>query len=130
MRIYLVRHASHPLLGRVLCGRSVDIGLGAEGRRQARALADRLASERIDLIQCSPRRRARETAEEIGVAIGRLPEIAPALDEHDPGEWAGLTFDALTRDPRWQTWNEHRGSARPPQGESMREVQQRVLDHI
>src|SRR4051812_49318409 len=106
MRIYLVRHASHSLLGRVLCGRSVDIGLDAAGTRQARTLADHFASEPIDLIQCSPRRRARETAEEIGAAVGRRPEIAPALDEHDPGEWAGLTFEALAPDPRWQAWNE------------------------
>jgi broad specificity phosphatase PhoE len=130
MRIYLVRHASHSLLGHVLCGRAIDVGLNPEGRRQACALADCFAHERIDLLQTSPRRRARQTAREIGIATECFSEPVSALDEHDSGEWAGLRFNTLAQDKNWRLWNEQRGSARPLHGETMRDLQQRVVEHL
>lgn len=130
MRVYLVRHASHSLLGRVLCGRTIDVGLNPEGQREARALGDYFAREPIDVLQTSPRRRALETAQMIAARVRCEIQIAPAFDEHDVGEWAGRDFAALARDPRWHAWNEQRGSMRPPQGESMGELQQRVVSHI
>src|SRR5436853_4395177 len=119
MRIYLVRHASHSLLGRVLCGRAIDVGLNAEGCREARALGDYFARERVDVLQASPRRRAVETAQMIAARVRCEMQIAPAFEEHDAGEWAGRDFAALARDPRWGAWNEQRGAMRPPGGETM-----------
>src|SRR3954452_3722397 len=130
MRIYLVRHASHSLLGHVLCGRAIDVGLNPEGRRQACALADCFAHERIDLLQTSPRRRARQTAREIGIATECFSEPISALDEHDSGDWAGLRFQTLARDKNWRVWNEQRGSARPPRGETMRDLHKSVGEHL
>src|SRR5438477_6231271 len=130
MRVYLVRHASHSLLGRVLCGRAIDVGLNAEGCREARALGDYFAHQRVEMLQTSPRRRAVETAQIIAARVPCETQIAPTFDEHDAGEWAGRDFGTLARDPRWRAWNEQRGSMRPPQGESMSELQQRVTDHI
>src|SRR3954451_3446289 len=126
MRIYLVRHASHSLLGHVLCGRAIDVDLNPEGRRQACALADCFAHERIDLLQTSPRRRARMTALEIGITTECFSEPVSALDEHDSGDWAGLRFQTLARDADWQLWTEQRGSARPRRAETMPDLQQRV----
>jgi broad specificity phosphatase PhoE len=130
MRIYLVRHASHALVGHSLCGRTTDIGLDARGREQVSALAHYFVSKPVDLIQASPRRRARETAAAIAEACHRNLEIAPALDELDAGEWSGQAFRALARDPRWRLWNSRRGSTRAPGGESMRELQLRMVEHI
>jgi probable phosphoglycerate mutase len=130
MRIYLVRHATHSLLGRVLCGRTIDIGLDADGERQARSLAAWFANEPVDTVQTSPRRRARETAEPIASGLTLIAETVPALDEHDAGEWAGLDFETLARDGRWRAWNERRGTVCPPGGESMGELQRRVVEHI
>src|SRR3954470_1149530 len=125
MRIYLVRHASHSLLGHVLCGRAIDVGLNAEGRRQAYALADYFAHERIDLLQTSPRRRARMTALEIGITTECFSEPVSALDEHDSGDWAGLRFHTLAQDPDWRVWDEQRGSAPPPPGGNLAGLQKR-----
>jgi broad specificity phosphatase PhoE len=130
MRVYLVRHACHSLLGRVLCGRAIDVGLNAEGCREAGALADYFADQHVDVLQSSPQRRALETAQAIAARISCEIQITPAFDEHDAGEWAGREFTALARDPRWRAWNERRGATRPPRGESMSELQQRVVDHI
>lgn len=127
---YLVRHAAHDLVDRVLAGRKVDIALNAHGNRQAEALARQLAHERIAQVISSPRRRARETAEPIAQAHGLSVVIAPEIDEHDAGLWAGQEFDALRQDPRWRLWNERRAEGRPPGGESMRELQTRIVGYL
>jgi probable phosphoglycerate mutase len=127
---YLVRHAAHDLVDRVLAGRTIDVALNAHGRRQAEAIAKLLARERIDQVISSPRKRARQTAEPIAQTLGPPLVIAPQIDEHDAGLWSGLAFDALKRDPRWRLWNEHRGEVRPPCGESMRELQARIVGYL
>jgi broad specificity phosphatase PhoE len=132
MLVHLVRHASHALLGRVLCGRSTDIGLDAAGRRQAEVLAQHFAAGggRIALLQCSPRRRARETAGPIAQRLGLTLQIMPGIDEHDAGEWSGRAFEDLAQDPRWQAWNSERATNAPPGGESMGDLQRRIVQHL
>lgn len=126
----LVRHAAHDLIDRALAGRKLDVALNAHGRGQAQALARRLASEPTARIISSPRKRARQTAEPICAALNLPLAIAPQLDEHDAGIWAGQSFAALVRDPRWRLWNERRGAVRPPSGESMAELQLRIVRYI
>src|SRR3954469_8706387 len=108
MRVYLVRHASHSLLGRALCGRAIDVGLNAQGQREARALGNHFAHQRVDMLQTSPRRRALETAQAIAARVRCEIHNAAAFDEHDAGEWSGRDFAMLARDPRWRAWNEQR----------------------
>ncbi len=128
--VFLVRHGVHDLLDRVLVGRSPGVGLSPLGQRQARQLATRLAPEGVTAVQSSPQLRARETAELIADALGLAVEVVPALDELDAGEWTGRAFAELEQDPRWRSWNASRSTARPPGGESMGELQRRVLGHI
>ncbi|WP_315764509.1 histidine phosphatase family protein [Sphingomonas sp. Y38-1Y] len=125
--IYLVRHAAHDEVGRVLSGRS-EIALNAAGRAEAAALAAHLSSLSIDAVFSSPRRRAVETA--AIVAPGRAPVIEAALDEIDFGDWTGQRFDALPRDPRWHAWNAHRATATVPGGETMHAAAARALDFV
>jgi broad specificity phosphatase PhoE len=127
---FLVRHAAHPLLDRVLVGRMPHVALGSDGRAQARRLARRLAREPIALVHSSPRKRARETAQPIAEEIGVSVRVAAAIDEVDVGDWTGTSFAELKADPRWQRWNRARVSGRSPGGESMRDVQERVVFHI
>jgi probable phosphoglycerate mutase len=127
---HLVRHAANDLAERVLCGRKVDVPLNAHGRRQAVALARRLAQERIGHVISSPRKRARQTAEPIAAALNLSVTVAAQLDEHDAGLWSGQSFADLARDPRWRLWNERRHEVRPPAGESMAELQMRILRYL
>jgi probable phosphoglycerate mutase len=127
---HLVRHGAHDFVGRVLAGRAVDAALNEDGRREAQALARRLAAEPVSRVVSSPRRRARETAAPIADALRRDMEIAPELDEHDCGAWAGESFETLAADPRWRAWNARRGTARPPSGESMAELQARIVGFL
>lgn len=88
--------------------------------------------ERLDQIHASPRQRAIETAQAIETARhGELRvEIAEALDEVDFGAWLGCDFADLAGDMQWRCWNERRSLARAPGGESMLDVQARIIGHI
>jgi broad specificity phosphatase PhoE len=127
---YLVRHAANDMAERVLCGRKIDVPLNAHGRGQAEALGRRLSAEPIKRVISSPRARARQTAEPIAAALKLPVIIAPQLDEHDAGIWSGQNFADLARDPRWRLWNERRHEVRPPAGESMAELQTRILRYL
>jgi probable phosphoglycerate mutase len=127
---HLVRHGANDLAERVLCGRKIDVPLNVHGRRQAEALARRLAQEPITQVISSPRRRARQTAEPIAAALGLPVTVAAQIDEHDAGIWSGQSFADLARDPRWRLWNERRNEVRPPAGESMPELQMRILRYL
>jgi broad specificity phosphatase PhoE len=127
----LVRHASYALLGQVLAGCALDVSLDEAGRRQVEVLAKEFSHRRrIGAVQSSPRRRTLQTARPIAERVGRPLEVEQALDEVDFGEWSGRRFAELGRDPRWRAWNESRGKERAPGGESMAEVQRRVVAHL
>ena len=129
--LFLLRHAAHDRLGRVLCGRIPGVTLGEAGRAQALKLAERVSRETLDAVYTGPLERARETAAPIAARLGLDPEIAPEIDEIGFGDWSGLTFDKLERDPRWASWNAARSVARPPGGgETMLEAQARAVGFI
>ncbi|TPG53371.1 histidine phosphatase family protein [Roseomonas nepalensis] len=125
--LFLLRHAAHARVGSTLCGRMPGVSLGEEGRRQARALAERLAPEAVDAVYASPIERARETAAPIAARLGLSTETEDGLAEIDFGDWTGRDFADLDGDPAWDRWNAARASARPPGGESMAEAQARAL---
>jgi ribonuclease H / adenosylcobalamin/alpha-ribazole phosphatase len=126
--LILIRHAAHADLGRRLTGRASGVQLTPAGERQTAGLAERLGA-RLDAVQTSPRERARRTAEAIATRTGAALEVVEALDEIDFGDWTGMSFDALEGRPDWRRWNEARGSACPPNGESMAAAQARVAAH-
>ncbi|MDK1490812.1 histidine phosphatase family protein [Sinorhizobium sp. 7-81] len=127
----LVRHAAHDRVGNFLAGRTSDVPLGHAGRAQAERLAARLAGEDIAAIYASPRRRTQETAAAIAAASA-IAEVktADALDEVDFGSWSGKTFEVLNTDPLWQQWNCRRSLVRTPGGETMLDVQHRVMAFV
>jgi len=89
MRLYLVRHA------RAAPGDPDDLRpLTADGRAEARALGERLAREGAHpaAVLCSPLLRARETAAELGRALGVEPEADERLA---PGATVDLVREAV-----------------------------------
>ncbi len=125
--VFLVRHAAHDRLDRVLCGRMPGVALGAEGRAQAAAVAERLARERIAAVHASPLDRARETAAFVAGRLGLAVEVDGGLNEIDLGGWSGRGFEELRDDPHWRLWNTARSLTRPPGGETMLEAQVRIV---
>jgi probable phosphoglycerate mutase len=128
--ILLIRHAAHVELGRILSGRRRDVALSADGLQQAQIVADLIGVEPLAAVYSSPRERAYYTARKIAEPHELKVEIADGLDEIDFGDWTGRGFDTLEGDPDWQRWNEARGSARPPGGESMGEASARAMETL
>src|SRR5437667_5285896 len=127
---HLLRHGEHGLLGRVLAGRMPGVGMTERGRAEIAAQAERLAGDKVAAIYASPLQRTRETAEIVAARLGLPIEFRDDLIELDFGEWTGATFDAIRADPRWIAWSTQRSLATIPGGESMRQVQQRVVEAL
>lgn len=125
--VLLIRHASHDLLGRVLAGRAPDVHLNARGRQEAENLAERLANLPIRSLYTSPLERAHETAWPLASKLMLPLRVQHGIDEIHVGEWTRKTFPELEPLPEWQRWNAERATARCPGGESMQEVQDRII---
>jgi broad specificity phosphatase PhoE len=97
-----------------------DIPLNENGRRQAEALARRLAGQRYAGVFSSPRSRALETCRIAG--LDRDAIVTDDLREWDYGVYEGRTTDDIRADePGWSVWTaEIRG------GESVEDVGRRV----
>jgi broad specificity phosphatase PhoE len=125
--VHLVRHGHHALLNRVLCGRMPGVALDELGCQQMSVCAGNVFAAPC-AIQSSPQQRALQSA---SILACSLPvEIVAAVDELDCGDWTGRSFDDLNKNPDWHRWNSRRGSSRPPNGESMRALQGRVVRHL
>jgi probable phosphoglycerate mutase len=124
--LFLVRHAAHVELGKILSGRRSDVALSSEGLDQAAIVGDLLGTIPIAAVYSSPRERAWYTARDIADPHELEVQVRDSLDEIDFGQWTGRPFSDLEGDEGWHRWNEARGSARAPGGESMNEAVERA----
>lgn len=127
---YLVRHGSNDWLGKGLAGRLPGVHLNKEGREQAERLAEWLASRAISRIFSSPLERSLETAEPLVRRTGLPLEIDQRLLEIDFGDWSGKTLSELDPQEHWQRFNSFRSGTRAPNGESMIDLQARMISLI
>lgn len=107
-----------------------DTPLNDTGRRQAAALAERLAGEEIGSLWSSDLSRARETAEIVSGALGLgEPALDERLSEGRRGEWEGRLFADVEREEpaAYARWMAADPTFRFPGGESLPELQERVL---
>lgn len=113
----------------VLAGRSAGIRLDDTGEQQATAVAQRLAGLPLARIVTSPLERCRQTAS----ALGRAQEHRPRVrvdrrwTECGYGAWTGLPLKQLAKDPLWKTVQSHPSSVTFPDGEAMRDMQNRAV---
>jgi probable phosphomutase (TIGR03848 family) len=123
----LIRHGATDAIGKRLVSRSPHVMLNAEGRAQVAELAQRLASLPIAAVYSSPLERARATAEPIARAHQLEVRVNEALHEFEFGSWTGKSLEELAGLPEWQAFNQYRSLTRAPGGESMLEVQLRMV---
>jgi broad specificity phosphatase PhoE len=98
MSLLLIRHGETALnVARVL--QPAATPLSERGIAQADALAARLAGMEVRAILSSDLPRALRTAEAIAAATGAAIEVTPLLQERNFGDWRGLPYDSLARDP-------------------------------
>lgn len=128
--IHLVRHGTNDVLAHSIAGRSAGVGLNEEGRRQAEAAAAFLARQGISRIISSPLERAGQTAALLAALTGLAVEVRQAFIEVDFGDWTGKGLEDLDQLQLWKQWNTYRSGNRIPNGESMAEVQGRIVEGL
>ena len=83
---------------------TTDLELTPTGEEQARTLGARLADRAFTAVLCSPRRRARRTAEVAGLAVTAIDDD---LAEWDYGDYEGLTTAQVHAvRPDWSLWTD------------------------
>src|SRR4051812_38474835 len=112
---------------------SSNPGLTDEGRAQVREVAEWLSpiGDAVDVVVTSPVRRTRESAEILAERLDVPLVEEPGFAEMEFGTWDGLTFDEV-REQRPDEIDSWLGSldVAPGGGESLREVEKRVLDGL
>jgi broad specificity phosphatase PhoE len=123
----LIRHATNDTVDVRIAGRMPGVHLNDEGRRQAEELAHRLEGIHLDAIYSSPLERAFETAELIAQRHGLAIMSLESLNEIDFGDWTWKGLDELHANELWQRFNTFRSGMRIPGGETIVEVQARMV---
>ncbi len=120
--LWLVRHGETEWSRSGKHTSTTDLPLTERGEGVARALRDRLHEVEFDLVLCSPRQRARRTAE--------LAGFSEVVEDEDLAEWAYGEYEGVTTEeiresqPGWTVW-----SHPTPGGESAEDVTAR-LDRV
>ena len=127
--IHLVRHGEVENPKAIIYGRLPGFHLSARGRRQAAAVAERLAGADVGAVWASPLERAQETAAVIAEVHG-LP-ITPddrLLESLSAFEGVGRNVLKLLSNPAH--WWHLRNPLKPSWGESFAEISARMTSAI
>ena len=136
--LYLVRHAeseANTQIAERVGGRAFSSPLTERGKKQARRLGHRFASEglRFDAVYCSTAIRAIDTArfiaEEIDYPFEQIPQI-PDLLEIAMGAWEGQPRMIVYQPDILAQIKEDPAGFAPPGGESQADVEKRMLRWI
>jgi len=131
-RIYLVRHAeAEGNVNRVFHG-STNGQLTEQGHKQAEYVGERFKDIPVDYIYTSNLDRTYSTASYIA-EVKELPLFeTEELQEIDGGEWEGKLWTELEAiyPEAYYKWENEPHLAKMPEGESMEELQQRILQAI
>lgn len=128
--LYLVRHGETDWNAKKRYQGVTDLSLNLNGRKQAQLLAERLKDIPFTRCYTSELKRAQETAEAI-VGLNKVTRIIkePALREISFGKWEGLTYGQVARNypEEVKAWVESNGLIPPVGGESLRDLEKRLL---
>ena len=107
MKIYLTRHGQTDWNVEHRPQGKADIELNRKGEEQARIVAkEKLNNTYIDLIICSPLKRAKRTAEIINTDRNIPIIYDERISERDFGEFEGKTIDEIKNETKFQGfWN-------------------------
>jgi len=129
--VLFIRHGENEWTkSQKLAGRTQGVRLNKQGRKQAKALGERLASVKLDAIYASPLERTMETAEAIAKHHNLKVQERPGLLEVDYGSWTGEAISKLSKEKSWQQIQFYPSGASFPGGETMYQMQTRFVQEI
>jgi probable phosphomutase (TIGR03848 family) len=123
--ILLIRHGLAEYKPGRLYGWTPGVHLSAQGRDEAKRLAERLEPVKLNALYCSPLERCCETADAILAGRKLEKQIVEGLGEVQYGSWQGKTFKSLVKTPLWRTVQFFPSQATFPGGEAMLAMQAR-----
>ncbi len=131
-RLFLVRHGevAPEWSGRIYgC---MDVPLSATGEEQARRAAQRLRDVELDAVVHSGLARATFGAARLAEGRACATHVDSDLREIDRGAWAGLSREEIdAREPgALSAWFGAPAATRPPGGESLEDLAQRVRPRL
>jgi broad specificity phosphatase PhoE len=128
--VYLARHGESDWNAANRFQGHSDRPLTDEGRRQAEALAELVATENVDAIYSSPLIRALETARIVAVRTGLEVIEVDGLREVNTGSWSGLSREEVReRFPEgFERWVS--GGSGWEDGETYEEMAERTLEAV
>lgn len=126
MKLTLIRHGQTDWnLAQRFQGQS-DRPLNEAGKKQARALADRLSNQTFDGVYSSDLQRALETVHSVRKSDDLHTD--PRLREVNFGDWEGLTYDEIKEKhpDALSAWENDIYKNAPPNGETLEQLAARV----
>ncbi len=131
--VILVRHGRTAAnADGVLAGQAPGVALDEQGRREADAVAARLAALPLAEVVSSPLQRTLQTAQAIAAAQSSPPHVHRdrALIECGYGAWTGQSLKALAKQPLWRIVQAHPSAARFPDGEALADMAHRAVASV
>jgi probable phosphoglycerate mutase len=127
--VYLIRHGDIDCVDRIP-GRMAGMHLSSNGKKQASDLLKFFKNRSLDAIYSSPLDRAIETAQMLADQKRLQIQICDAFNEIEFGKWTNRKFEELESDFGWKQFHFFRNGAVIPDGESMIEVQSRMVAQL
>lgn len=106
------------------------VPLNQRGLTQAHRLAGLLQGRRIRAIYSSPVARARQTADILASTVDAPMTLNQGLTEIGVGQWEGLYWNDVAEEIIRHDFYRKPDQARPPGGETLREVQARAVSVV
>jgi len=129
--LLLIRHGMTDMVAQKrLAGWTPGVMLNEAGRREVYALAGRLAFVPLQAIYSSPLERTLQTAQIIAAPHGLEVQVRDGLAETRIGEWTGKAIQDIEGSEAWKALHEHPRGVRIPGGETIEEVQARMVTEL
>lgn len=130
INLYMIRHGACEGSGSYI-GKGSSVHLTGEGRMHIHRVGQLLADQSIpvEMFLTSPQQRAIESAQIIGDRIGCSFTVLKGLEECDFGLWEGKDYHQISLNEKeiLDYWIKDPIRNRPPGGETLLEVKERVL---
>ncbi|MBI4441237.1 histidine phosphatase family protein [Candidatus Woesearchaeota archaeon] len=135
LELYLIRHAESEMNvnAHLIGGRSHDTPLSEAGVMQAGLLGKRLQGLQFHEVYSSPAVRTKQTSEIVCSALGYPLEkivYAEELHELSQGDWEGKPRSEIYTPETLVHINSNNWDFRPPNGDSQRDVEERMYRFI
>lgn len=132
-RLLFVRHGYSVANREAVFGGCLDYDLTETGHKQAEIMAEYVLKKyNVDSVYASDLSRAVKTAEKVAQPLGLEIQQDKRLREIDGGAWNGMTFEDIRGKytEQFNFWKTDLSRAKPPNGETVFELQKRALEAI